>query len=69
MYHWDRMDSATDETGRRATTPKARNHAAASDGEAGRGVAPSRRGAAALAVQVALDRRDNGGDLGATRDE
>jgi hypothetical protein len=84
MYHWDRMDSSTDEASRRPSTPTARGHStashtaashnaaghtAASNGEAGRAGASGRRGAAALALQVALDRRDNGGDLGATRDE
>lgn len=52
MYHWDRSVPATEDTGH--TSP-----------------APARAGrpaAAAQAVQVALDRRDNGGDASDPRD-
>jgi hypothetical protein len=46
MYHWDSSAQATEDT---ATTRQARARA-------------RRPAAAAQAVQVALDRRDNGGD-------
>jgi hypothetical protein len=54
MYHWDSAVPATEETG-----------------EAGRDRAPvsSRPMTAAQAVQVALDRRDNGGDASGPRDQ
>ncbi len=59
MYHWDRSAPATEDaadTGRASTS-----HRAAANGS---GTAHARAGrpAAARAVQVALDRRDNGGD-------
>jgi hypothetical protein len=53
MYHWDRSVPATEDTG---NTSKAHAHA-------------SRPAAAARAVQVALDRRDNGGDASEARDQ
>ena len=48
MYHWDSSAQAAEDTG---NTSQARARA-------------SRPAAAAQAVQVALDRRDNGGDVG-----
>ena len=54
MYHWDSSVPATKETGE---TSRAR-------ARAGR-----RPLAAAQAVQVALDRRDNGGDASDPRDQ
>jgi hypothetical protein len=53
MYHWDSSVPATEETGE---TSRARARA-------------SRPMAAAQAVQVALDRRDNGGDASDPRDQ
>jgi hypothetical protein len=53
MYHWDRPVPATEKTGNTS-----------------RAHARSRRPAAAVqAVQVALDRRDNGGDASDPRDQ
>ena len=52
MYHWDSRVPATEDTG--------------SNGQARAGA--SRPSAAAQAVQVALDRRDNGGDASHPRD-
>jgi hypothetical protein len=54
MYHWDTSVPATEETGE---TGRGRAHAS------------SRPMAAAQAVQVALDRRDNGGDASDPRDQ
>jgi hypothetical protein len=54
MYHWDSTIPATEETGE-ASQDRAR--------------ASSRPMAAARAVQVALDRRDNGGDASGPRDQ
>ncbi len=54
MYHWDSSVPATEENGE---TSRARARAG------------SRPMAAAQAVQVALDRRDNGGDVGDPRDQ
>jgi hypothetical protein len=53
MYHWDRSVPATEDTGE---TSAAR-------------AASRRPAAAAQAVQVALDRRDNGGDASDPRDQ
>ncbi len=53
MYHWDSSVPATEDTG---NTGQARTRA-------------SRPSAAAQAVQVALDRRDNGGDASDPRDQ
>ncbi len=53
MYHWDSSVPATEDTG---NTGQARARA-------------SRPSAAAQAVQVALDRRDNGGDASDPRDQ
>ena len=46
MYHWDSSVQATEDTGNTSPAP----------------ARASRPPAAAQAVQVALDRRDNGGD-------
>ena len=54
MYHWDSSVPATEDTG---------------DAGPARGGASRRPMAAAQAVQVALDRRDNGGDAGNARDQ
>ena len=64
MYHWDRSAPATEDT------EASRTHAsqqAASNG-AGRARAWAGPPPAAQAVQVALDRRDNGGDSRDPRD-
>jgi hypothetical protein len=53
MYHWDSSAQATEDT---SNTSRARARA-------------SRPAAAARAVQVALDRRDNGGDASDPRDQ
>ena len=53
MYHWDSSAQATEDTG---NTSQARARA-------------RRPAAAAQAVQVALDRRDNGGDANYPRDQ
>ena len=53
MYHWDSSAQATEDTG---NTTKARART-------------SRPAAAAQAVQVALDRRDNGGPASDPRDQ
>ena len=55
MYHWDSSVPATEDSG---DTGRAR----------ARGTG-SRPPAAAQAVQVALDRRDNGGDARGPRDQ
>jgi hypothetical protein len=54
MYHWDSSVPATDDNGDMSRT---------------RAHANGRPAAAAQAVQVALDRRDNGGDASAPREE
>ena len=54
MYHWDTSVPATEDTG---------------DAGPARGRASRRPMAAAQAVQVALDRRDNGGDASGRRDQ
>ena len=65
MYHWDRSAPATEDADEmtRAHT----SHRAAANG-AGRARARAGRSCAAQAVQVALDRRDNGGDFRDSRD-
>ena len=65
MYHWDRPAPAT-EDGAKTSRAQA-NHRAAANG-AGRAPAWAGQPAAAQAVQVALDRRDNGGDSRDPRD-
>jgi hypothetical protein len=71
MYHWHRIDAAADDAARHApgtATSTAPRGAAPHTGGPGTGLsAPG--GPAVQAVQVALDRRDNGGDLAATRGE
>ena len=66
MYHWDRSAPATEDTAEasRAHT----SHQAAANG-AGRAHARGAQPPAAQAVQVALDRRDNGGDFRDSRDQ
>jgi hypothetical protein len=61
MYHWDRSAPVTEDA---AETSQA--HASRQTAANGAGRAPARAGQplAAHAVQVALDRRDNGGDSG-----
>jgi len=54
MYHWDSSVPAPEDTG---------------DTSPARARASGRPAAAARAVQVALDRRDNGGDATGTRDQ
>jgi hypothetical protein len=54
MYHWDSSVQASEETGEASQD---RTHAS------------SRRTTAVQAVQVALDRRDNGGDASGRRDQ
>lgn len=63
MYHWDRSAPATEDT---AETNRAHASSQAAANEAGRAHA---RPPAAQAVQVALDRRDNGGDFRDPRDQ
>jgi hypothetical protein len=59
MYHWDRSAPVTEDT---AETSRTRaSHRAAANG--------ADRPPAAQAVQVALDRRDNGGDFRDSRDQ
>ena len=62
MYHWDR--SATEDT----ETSRARASRQAAANGSGRAHAGARRSPAAQALQVALDRRDNGGDSRDSRD-
>jgi hypothetical protein len=61
MYHWDRSAPATEDA---AETSRAH---AASNG-ARRAHARASQPPAAQAVQIALDRRDNGGDFRDSRD-
>jgi hypothetical protein len=83
MYHWDQPDAAagggTERPARRAdgarhpsrradATDRPR-HQANGDGDAGRAGLHAQPAPAARAVQVALDRRDNGGDPCAPRDK
>ena len=65
MYHWDRSAPVTEDAAE-ASRGHA-SHRAASNG-AGRARARAGRPPAAQAVQVALDRRDNGGDFRDSRD-
>jgi hypothetical protein len=65
MYHWDRSAPVTEDA---AEASRARaSHQAAANG-AGRAHARAGQPPAAQAVQVALDRRDNGGDSRDSRD-
>ena len=61
MYHWDRYAPVTEDA---AETSRAR----AASNRAGRARARASQPPAARAVQVALDRRDNGGDFRDSRD-
>ena len=67
MYHWDRSVPAADDGGHTnpARTPAGGRAMANGAAKAGR---PAGRAPAAQAVQVALDRRDNGGDSRTSRD-
>ncbi|HEX7266494.1 MAG TPA: hypothetical protein VF256_03615 [Streptosporangiaceae bacterium] len=78
MYHWDQPDpaagSGTERPRRRVNgteRPRRQVHGAGRPaqpertGAAGPGGGTGATGPAAHAVQVALDRRDNGGDVGA----
>ncbi len=76
MYRWNQSDPAMDGGGR--TPASGTSRAAGPAGRRPRPVNGTRRpgrpgtdgpGPAALAVQVALDRRDNGGDPAALRDQ
>jgi hypothetical protein len=78
MYHWHRIDAGTDDSARRTTgatastahrgaPPRHANGGGPGGGHA-HGGSPA-AGPAVQAVQVALDLRDNGGDLAAARDE
>jgi hypothetical protein len=58
MYHWDRSATATEDTAEASRAHA--SHQAAANGAG--------RARAARAVQVALDRRDNGGDFRDSRD-
>ena len=76
MYHWDQPDQAALNGAKRPSRPvRGTRHPrrVAQPGHpapAGRGPgAAGAPGPAAHAVQVALDRRDNGGDSGATSDQ
>jgi hypothetical protein len=66
MYAWDQPASSADEHAELGAAPRDAGHAAS-----GTQVAYASRadhpGRAAHAVQVALDRRDNGGDAGSGR--
>ena len=64
MYHWDRAAPVTEDT---AETSRARRRAAANGAD--RAPAWADRPPAAQAVQIALDRRDNGGDFRDSRDQ
>jgi hypothetical protein len=75
MYAWDQPASSADEHAESGAAPREAGHAASGTqvayashashaGRAGRADHPGR---AAHAVQVALDRRDNGGDAGSGR--
>jgi hypothetical protein len=69
MYAWDQPASSADEHAEPGAAPREAGHAASGTqvayaGHASRADHPGR---AAHAVQVALDRRDNGGDAGSGR--
>jgi hypothetical protein len=73
MYQWDQPDSAAAGNGRESVNgsphpARARMHRARAGGRPGR-AGTGRPRPAAQAVQVALDRRDNGGDPGTPRDQ
>jgi hypothetical protein len=64
MYHWDRSAPATED----AETGRAHASRQAAANGVGRARARAGQPRAAHAVQVALDRRDNGGDSSDPRD-
>ena len=69
MYAWDQPASSADERAEPGAAPREAGHAASGTqvayaSHASRADHPGR---AAHAVQVALDRRDNGGDAGSGR--
>ena len=66
MYHWDQSAPVTEDTGE--TSRAQASHQAAANGS-GRAHAWAGPPPAAQAVQVALDRRDNGGDFRDPRDQ
>jgi hypothetical protein len=67
MYYWDQPDQpARGGTVRPGHRPDGARRAARA---ASATAVPAGGGRAAHAVQVALDRRDNGGDSGATSDQ
>jgi hypothetical protein len=66
MYHWDRAAPVTEDT---AETSRARARRRAAANGADRAPAWADRPPAAQAVQIALDRRDNGGDFRDSRDQ
>ena len=65
MYHWDRSVPVTEDAAE--TNRVHASHRAASNG-AGRARARAAQPPAAQAVQIALDRRDNGGEFRDSRD-
>jgi hypothetical protein len=73
MYYWDQPDQAALDSAKRPSRPVRGTghprpvHGAAHPQPAGRGTGAA--GLAAQAVQVALDRRDNGGDSSTRRDQ
>jgi hypothetical protein len=66
MYHWDRSAPVSEDT---ADTSRARARRRAAANGADRAPARAGRPPAAQAVQIALDRRDNGGDFRDSRDQ
>ena len=72
MYAWDQPASSSDERAEPAAAPRDAGRAASSTqvayaSQAGRASRADHPGRAVHAVQVALDRRDNGGDAGSGR--
>jgi hypothetical protein len=65
MYHWDRPGPVSEDA---AETSRAQASRQAAANGAGRAPARAGQPLAAQAVQVALDRRDNGGDSRGSRD-
>jgi hypothetical protein len=66
MYHWDRPAPVTEDTGETSRAHASRQAAANGAGRAHAWAGPP---PAAQAVQVALDRRDNGGESRDPRDQ
>ena len=69
MYAWDQPASSADEHAEPGAAPREAGHAASGTqvAYAGHASRADHSGRAAHAVQVALDRRDNGGDAGSGR--